>query len=140
MPAEAIYEDAYVRVTLDRGSRLMRYERTEKPFAAIAEVVRVHDAVVKAVRAQPRGVFALLVDLRCAPSRNDDAYESAIEVYVAQLVGHFDRYALLVKTAAGRLQVTRLEKRAHRSASHVFHEEAAVLEYLGVGGDVTGRG
>jgi hypothetical protein len=140
MPAEVIYEDAYVRLALDRASRLMRYERTEKPFATIAEVGRVHDAVVKVVVAQPRSMFAMLVDLRHAPSRNDDEYEAAIEGYVAQLVGHFDRYALLVKTAAGRLQVTRLEKRANRSASHVHHDEAAALEYLGVDPGVTGKG
>jgi hypothetical protein len=130
MPAEVIYEDAWVRVVLDRASRLMRYERTEKPFARISEVGRVHDDVVKVVIAQPRSTFAMLVDLRRAPSRNDEQYEATIEGYVAQLVGHFDRYALLVKTAAGVLQVTRLEKRANRPSSHVFHEEDAALEYL----------
>jgi hypothetical protein len=139
MPAEVLYEDLWVRVVVDRASRVMRYERTEKPFARISEVGRVHDDVVKAVIGQPRGMFAMLVDLRRAPSRNDEEYEATIEGYVAQLIGHFDRYALLVKSAAGRLQVTRLEKRANRPPTHVFHEEEAALEYLGVDARVTRR-
>jgi hypothetical protein len=136
MPTDVLFEDEFVRITLDRGARLVRYVRSERPFPTIDAVGRVHTAIVKAVLAQPRG-SAMLIDLRRAPARNDDAYEAAIEGYVTQLIGHFDRWATLVKTAAGRLQVTRLEKRANRPTSHIYYDEALALAHITGVGDVT---
>jgi hypothetical protein len=127
---EVLFDDPLLRLTLDRDAGIARYERTARAYPSIDDVGRVHDALVAVVLGQPRGAYTILVDLRLAPPRNDEAYEATIEGYMDLLIGHFRAYAILVKTAAGRLQVLRLEKRASRPTHAVFHDEAEALAYL----------
>lgn len=127
---EVMHDDPLVRVTVDADAGLLRYERSSLPFPSLDEVKRVHDELLKAVLGLPRKVYVVLLDLRLAPPRNDDAYEATIEGYMTLILGHFRAYAILVKTAAGRLQVLRLERRAGRPTQTVFHEEEEALAYL----------
>jgi hypothetical protein len=127
---ELLFDDPLLRVTLDRDAGIFRYERSGLPYPSIDDVGRVHDALVTAVLGLPQKTYAILLDLRLAPPRNDEVYEATIEGYMDLLFRHFRAYAILVKTAAGRLQVLRLEKRASRPTHAVFHDEAEALAYL----------
>jgi hypothetical protein len=46
-----------------------------------------------------------MVDLRAAPPNTDPRYEAAIEPHRKQMVKHFSRTAILVRTAIGTMQV-----------------------------------
>jgi hypothetical protein len=127
---DVLYDDPHVRVTLDADAGLLRYERSSLPYPSIDEIARIHDELSKRLLGLPRKAYAILLDLRPAPPRNDDAYESTIEGYMDLLFGQFRAYAILVKTAAGRLQVLRLERRHGRPVQAVFNEESEALEYL----------
>lgn len=127
---EVLFDDPLLRITLDRQTGIVRYDRTALPYATIEHVSRVHDELLKGVLGLPRGAFAILLDLRLAPPRNDEAYEAIIEGYMDLLIRHFRGYAILVKTAAGRLQVVRLERRVNRPSHAVFHEESEALAHL----------
>jgi hypothetical protein len=129
---EVLFDDPLVRLTFDAGAGLLRYERSALPYPTTDDLRRVHDAMVEVMLRLPKRAHVILVDLRLAPPRNDDEYEATIEGYMDALFAYFRAYAILVKTAAGRLQVLRLERRhgqAHPSQA-VFHEEAEALAYL----------
>lgn len=125
-----LFEHPLLRVTLDATAGVVRYERTDLRFESIADVKRVHDAFFEVAFELPRGTYALLLDVRLAPPRNDPEYEAAIAGYMDRLMRHFRKCALLVKTAAGRLQVMRLEARSKRPAAAVFFDESEALAHL----------
>ncbi len=76
-----------------------------------------------------RGRFALLVDLRDGPMRNDPAFEQVFRDRQRQLFGGFRRVALLVRTAVGALQINRQARAMGRTAV-VFHDEQAAIDHL----------
>jgi hypothetical protein len=130
MGAEVLIRNEYVLVTLDRAEGVVRYERTEATWPTIAVLQRVHEETLGAIRGLPRGTHAMLFDLRRAPPRNDAEFEAAIERYVNGMTGHFAQYAILVKTAAGALQVKRMERDTRRRDARVFHDEKAALDSI----------
>ena len=54
-----------------------------------------------------RAAYALLINLRLAPPRNDDAFEALVTQYQPALYDGFRRVAVVVATAAGRLRLRR---------------------------------
>jgi hypothetical protein len=131
MTIDVLVDDPLLRLSADRAARIFRYERSELPWPSLEVVHSLHDQLVKVVLGLPRGEYAILLDLRRAPPRNDAEYEAAIGGYVDTLVRHFKRHAILVRTAVGKLQVTRLERVAGRRAPRVFYDEAEALRHLG---------
>jgi hypothetical protein len=130
MAVEVLISNEYVLVTVDRAEGVVRYERTEAVWPTIALLQRVHEDTLAAILGLPRGAYSILLDLRRAPPRNDAEFEAAIERYVSGVTGHFTRYAVLVKTAVGALQVKRVERRTRRRDARVFHDEQAALDSI----------
>jgi hypothetical protein len=81
----------------------------------------------------PYGI-KLLLDLRRAPPRNDDGFESIINGGIGPFVGRFGRHAVLVRTMVGKLQVKRLAVARGHEDANVFDDEAAALAYLAAPG------
>ena len=80
------------------------------------------------------GDWGLLVDMRAAAMRNDEAYERAMGDELARLMSGFRRRALLVKTAVGALQVHRTSRAAWSddidSAPEVLCDESEAMQHL----------
>ena len=66
--------------------------------------------------------------MRDGPLRNDSAFESA-SADLAKLQSRFDRTAMLVKTAVGALQMSRLQ-RERNIRLNVFSDEKDALDFL----------
>jgi hypothetical protein len=73
----------------------------------------------------------LLIDMRRAPGRNDDAYERAVARYRAETVARFEQVAVLVRSMPGQLQVQRHAKEDGLSKVRVFNSETHALVWLG---------
>jgi hypothetical protein len=122
-----LHEDAWAVVTLDEASDLVRYTRTSRRYADIAELQGSFAAVGHVLRTTRAS--RILIDVRLAPPRNDEDFESNTNAAVQRLTQRFDKIVLLVQTAVGRLQV-------HRMASHrgqpanVFTSERDALDFL----------
>lgn len=118
---------SFFEVAVDAAARVVRVTRTPKPFAALDEMQRAHKEVLRAVA--PYLEYRLLLDVRDGPSRNDPEYEKGLASMRKQIVVRFARVAILVKSAMGKLHVTRLarEDGVHLQA---FQDEAAALDYL----------
>jgi hypothetical protein len=98
---------AHFVLAVDDATRIVTRARTAERFASLEEVTREYDGLVRALDGIDRSVHAHLVDLRFAPSRNDDAFESLVTRYQGPLYDRFRRVAVVVATAAGRLQLRR---------------------------------
>jgi hypothetical protein len=107
---------------------VVRLTRTTLPMPAKAEEIReVYDAAGRALN-QYAGL-KVLVDLRGGPvGRNDDAFEAVSSEATRRMVERFTKVAVLVKSAAGKLQIKRLS-----SSRAVFRDEAEALAYLAAG-------
>jgi hypothetical protein len=76
-------------------------------------------------------VRRLLIDLRGGPpGRNDPEFERASEQWRRSLSEDFERVAILVRTAVGKLHIQRLGREIGREPS-IFMDEAEALKFLG---------
>jgi hypothetical protein len=116
-------------VELNRPRRLVRMIRSATPFATLDECRDYYEAVATTVEKLERRVLALLVDVRAAPARNDPAFESTVASYRRRMFSGFARVAVLVKTAAGKLNVARHAKDDGVDL-FVFQDADAALAWL----------
>jgi hypothetical protein len=130
MPSTTLFADEYAVATLEADTGLLRYARTATPYPAI-ERMRAHYAELSRVLAtiHPEKL-GLLLDVRAAPPRNDEAFETEVAATVGVLFGRFRAHAFLVKTAVGNLQVRRLSATRGAPETHVFTEEVSALAFL----------
>jgi hypothetical protein len=124
-----LYKSEYFLVTLDDEQKIVHRVRTDQRYATIADVERTSEEVVRSLNTIERRRYALLVDVRFAPPRNDLAFEQTMARYQTRLYMGFRRVAVLAKTEAGRLQIARLLRGLLRQG-HVFLDEQAALAYL----------
>lgn len=83
--------------------------RTPLPASSLTELAADNDALLAALREEHRQ-FGLVVDTREAPLRNDKAFEETMAKLRVELTSHFQRSAVLLDSALGELQVSRLER------------------------------
>lgn len=120
---------------IDEERRLVRRTRTALGFPSLEAAQADYEAMLESYEHIDRPEYALLIDVRAAPPRNDPAFEKMVRAYHDRLYSGFRRLATLVKTQAGKLQVTRLFQRSS-FAMRVFHDdEAGALEYLSSPGE-----
>jgi hypothetical protein len=116
-------------VTVDEERRILWRARTAAPFESIEEVHAAYAVLLEALRPLHRPLYGQLVDARDAPPRNDPAFESVVTSHHKELYASFRASSVLVKTAAGRLQVRRMLD-ASKIGAPVFLDETAALAYL----------
>ena len=126
-----LYQDEWVTLSLDPAIRLVRYTRSDVPYGSLADMDHSHAGIGQALTKIPPGT-KLLLDVRLAPPRNDEAFESKTNAVIEAFLRRFDGYATLVRTAVGKLQTARLA-RERGSEAHAFDDERAALESLGIG-------
>jgi len=84
----------------------------------------------RALGKRGQAAMAWLYDVRDTPGqRNDDAFERVIKTRRADLLRRSPFLVVLVKTAAGKMQVTRLA-RADKSPVHVMDDFDQALAWL----------
>jgi hypothetical protein len=123
-----IHRNAYYVLELDAPRRTVWLKRTRAPFEDLEIAAHSHEELRRALTDVPAD--KLLLDLREGPAgRNDAAFENAIQGTRQEMARRFRRVAVLVRTAAGRLQMQRLEREG-RVSIPVFLDEATALDFL----------
>ena len=69
-------------------------------------------------------------DLRDGPMRSDPEFENRSRTQQLRTLAGFARVAVLVRTAVGKLQVSRARRESGHSTEGIFHDEAEALAYL----------
>ncbi len=125
--SSTLHADPYVTVTLDEN--VVRYTRSGTAYPSIDAMRTCNQQIRDAFAALPKGTLAILVDVRNAPPRNDEAFETEVLDALRAIAEQFPARATLVRTAVGKLQTQRLA-RARDGAIHVFSDEAEALAFL----------
>jgi hypothetical protein len=131
MPWRELVRNEYFSLSANDDARIMRLLRTGTAFAsteaidqAFLDVARASDTVSPA--------WGLLLDSRDAPARNDPAFEEQFKRLRRPILARFGRTAVLVKSAAGKLQVARYA-REDNAALAVFDDETEAIAFLKTG-------
>ena len=122
------FEGAHVKVGVLERSWIAVIERSAQPTHD-EELAAVFAPVEKAFARIARERYALLIDVRAAPGRNDPEFEKKFEPVRQNLQKGFRRIAILVRSTSGKLQVQRYG-RADNLPSGVFDDPAAAVKWL----------
>lgn len=129
------YVPMSVRVLLD--SELLRVEHDpEKRLLVLRRTaVRIPDSdgdplepMRLALLGIDRAHTALLVDMRAPPIRNDDTMDRIVTGF-QEIIRGFRRTAILVRTATGKLQISRTAREGN-TAAVAFTDESKALAFL----------
>ncbi len=112
-----LLDDPYVTITLDDEIGVLRYIRSHEPYPSL-DTLRALNAKIREVFATfPAKSHHLLIDVREARPRNDEAFETEIKDALIHIAARFARRATLVKSAVGRLQTQRIAKANEKSGA-----------------------
>ena len=129
---QEVYASEYLVMEVDEARSTVRIRRTAAPFPTSESHVEEWQALLSVIDRQfTRERYGLLLDLREAPSRNDPAFEQVAQAMRPRIRGGFRRTAVVVKTAAGMLQLRRFERQSPLSTPEdVFFNEEEALAFL----------
>ena len=125
----AVYAADYYCIDVDVRNGVYWLRRTATPIEDLRAAKAAHKGVIERLDTLPRRSFGLIVDLRDAPSRNDSDFEETVKAFRQQLFSLFQRSALLVRTATGKMQLTR-HVRSDGGDTKVFDDERLAVDYL----------
>jgi uncharacterized protein (DUF2461 family) len=103
--------------------------RTAERYIDLSQLAPSFAALEEQFASLPPGASTLLVDLRKAVGRNDDAFETTLAPMRRELLRRFERSALLVRTTIGRLQLERYLA-ADAIVARVFSDEAEAMAWF----------
>lgn len=126
----SLLDNELVSVRRDGGSRVVRVTRTDAPLTTLAQVEECWGGVNRALCRLEREELCLLMDMRGARGRNDDAFERAVAKHRAATVSGFRRVAVLVQSLHGQLQVQRHVREDKLGEVRVFDREEPALDWL----------
>ena len=124
-----LYSSPFFVLRIDEARRIVTRARTERRFASLEEVEAEYGSMLPVFDQVSRARFGLLVDMRLAPPRNDPAFERIVNRLYHRLYGGFREVAILVKTQAGKLQLTRVCE-VNGIKAGIFLDEAAAFAHL----------
>lgn len=116
-------------IITEESAQLIRLTRTEEPIGTGEEAIARWMEISAVLDRAGRKGRSLLCDLRLSPPRNDPAFEKMMGLVVPKIHQGFVRNAVLVRLAAGALQVRR-HAREDGIERLVTDSEEQALEYL----------
>jgi hypothetical protein len=125
----ALLENGFVSVRRSE-SGLVSVVRSSQAIEKLEQVDEAWGSVSRALATIDRSRHVLLIDMRCARGRNDDAFERRVAAYRTRTVSGFLRVAVLVRSAPGHLQVQRHAREDGLGSVQIFVSEAAAREWL----------
>jgi hypothetical protein len=125
-----LYRTRHWIVTEDTERGILRITRSREPFDAIDELERESLGLRELLGPARARCTGVLVDLREGPLRNDPAFEAVMGKLRPELFRGFARSAVLVRSAVGKLQVTRHAREDHAENFVAFHDEPDALAHL----------
>jgi hypothetical protein len=125
---QTLIDIGYFLVQYDKERDVVLIRRQARPFKTPDDLPQLFEALINAAKSYT-GKPAL-VDLRLAKGNNSPLYEATIKSQVRRLGVLFPRSAVLVQSAAGRLQVQRLARERGDSGQNVFTDEAEAFAFL----------
>jgi hypothetical protein len=124
---KTLHTSAYYDISIDGD--LVRVKRTPAQFADTQAIAAETKKLKEVLHGREAKELTILADLRDGPMRNDPAFEQASKE-MREFMTSFRRAAILLKTAVGKLQVTRLSRDLQPGNMRMFDDEAEALAFL----------
>lgn len=124
---EVLAHTRYWLMELDRVHNIVFFRRSAEPLRDLPDLVSENERIIEKIRETQRCRGAV-VDTREAPQRNDPEFEDAMRRMRNQVCGSYARVAVLLVTAVGVLQVSRLG-RDDDAPTLVTQSEAAAIQF-----------
>jgi len=124
-----LWEDPYMRVEIDRGQRLVRQTRSARAYDDLTALDRSMQDMLEHMQTVSRAEYTLLQDVRAPRGRHDPEFEKAITRHLEAFSSGFRKFAVLVATHVGKLQVQR-HLGATSAPAKAFLDEGEALEWL----------
>ncbi|XYH94107.1 hypothetical protein ACMHYB_40600 [Sorangium sp. So ce1128] len=124
-----IWQDDHYAVLVDAATSIVWNVRSSRPFTSVEELEAVKGALCHVLDGLGRSRYALLVDVRAAPGRNDPSFEAAMNRIRPRWLRGFRRVGVLVQSVVGALQIQRYA-RQDGIERLVTSDESALLRYL----------
>ncbi|WP_437955123.1 hypothetical protein WME76_26660 [Sorangium sp. So ce119] len=124
-----VWQDDHYTVLVDEPLGIVWNVRTSRPFASVEELEAVKATLCRVLDGLGRSRYALLVDVRAAPGRNDPSFEAALERIRPRWLRGFRRVGVLVQSVVGAMQIQRYA-RQDGIERLITTDEAAILRYL----------
>jgi len=132
--SRCLVANAFVSVHSSPASGgLVHVVRSDVPIETLEQVDEVWGGVSRSLLALDKTQYVLLMDMRSARGRNDDAFEQRVAPHRAATVQGFARVAVLVRSLPGQLQVQRHAREDSLSSVKIFASETEALAWLGRG-------
>ena len=116
-------------------SKYVYVRRSPHQNFSIAELKAANQQLIEAIK-HDHQTFGVVVDMRQATGRNDAEFESAMRDMRQALYDGFGRVAVLIASAIGQLQVSRIGRSEHEQTFITQDESAAVRFAMGENRDL----
>lgn len=129
---KTLVDNVFCSVSIDPVRHLVTFTRKAAPFPSLEKAKEVMGEVAK-VGSTYSGLegYALLVDSRAGPLRNDGDFENMMGEQREAMFGRFRRVAVLLRTATGLLQANRLARqRQSETQPGIFQDESDAVAWL----------
>lgn len=121
-----------LRVWVHEPRSIVFMRRSDRPMPRAEEDLRVvFEAVVDAMSEIHRPDYDIVVDSRQAVGRNDATFERVQAEYRWGMFGEYRRVAVVMRTLAGRMQLTRYATERVSIDTLLFGSLSEALHYLG---------
>lgn len=115
------------------ASSLVHVVRSDAAIETLEQVDETWGGVSQSLLSLDKAKHVLLLDMRNARGRNDDAFERRVAPHRAATVQGFPRVAVLVRSLPGQLQVQRHAREDGLGGVRIFASETEALAWLGHG-------
>lgn len=129
---QTVYDSHFFKIQVDERRSVMWIVRTAKSSRDLDLAVRETRTLTQFFAAERTSKMCLIVDVRAAIGRNDDAFESTLLPHFLAFSDRFPRVGMLVATPVGKIQIMRLA-RERGVPYEVFLDEASARAFAGLG-------
>ena len=128
---QVLYDDGFFELVLSATLRVIYLRRSPRSFRDQAEWTGAYARATREIARFAQPGWRLFYDLRLARGRNDREFEEATAEYRRRLLTLLDPCAVIVRSAAGQMQVGR-HIREVGSAARVFFDLRTAVSKLGL--------
>lgn len=125
---KTFFESSYFTLFHDEQNDVIVIYRSATAYAGLEVIPGAIDAVIEALK--PFVDRPVLFDLRDARGNNNPSWEAVMRPQVKRLDEMFPLFAVIVKTAAGRMHTQRLARERGSPSDNIFSDLTDALMYL----------
>ena len=125
-----IHRSEYLSVRHYRASAYVRVTRNAAPFKSVVAVAGAINACFPALKGIVGAHYGILFDWRLSPISTDPNLHKVLVERIDLLAGPFARKAILLGTAVGVMQTSRVSRTLGNHEMVVFDDEAAAVDYV----------